>query len=107
MRKEEQLLAYLKNACPGRQHAVRGRKLGDILGVSESRLHEMVNHLRQEGHPIGSSREGYFYIRTFGEARQTEEHLSRMIRGLEAARQGMLRGMEERLLAEAGGDGHR
>lgn len=95
MRKEEQLLAYLKGACPGRQHAAPGRRLRDILGVSESRLHEMVNHLRQEGYPIGSGRDGYFYIRTFGEARETEEHLARMIRGLEAARQGLLRGMEE------------
>ena len=98
MRKEEQLLAYLKGACPGRQHAAPGRRLRDILGVSESRLHEMVNHLRQEGYPIGSGRDGYFYIRTFGEARETEEHLARMIRGLEAARQGLLRGMEEKLL---------
>ena len=89
MRKEEQLLAYLKGACPGRQHAAPGRRLRDILGVSESRLHEMVNHLRQEGYPIGSGRDGYFYIRTFGEARETEEHLARMIRGLEAARQGL------------------
>ena len=48
MRKEEQLLAYLKGACPGRQHAAPGRRLRDILGVSESRLHEMVNHLRQD-----------------------------------------------------------
>ena len=51
MRKEEQLLAYLKGACPGRQHAAPGRRLRDILGVSEPRLHEMVNHLRQEGYP--------------------------------------------------------
>ena len=91
MRKEEQLLAYLKGACPG----------------SESRLHEMVNHLRQEGYPIGSGRDGYFYIRTFGEARETEEHLARMIRGLEAARQGLLRGMEEKLLSDVGGGCHR
>ena len=95
MRKEEQLLAYLKGACPGRQHAAPGRRLRDILGVSESRLHEMVNHLRQEGYPIGSGRDGYFYIRTFGEARETEEHLARMIRGLEAARQGLLGHFEE------------
>ena len=99
MRKEEQLLAYLKGACPGRQHAAPGRRLRDILGVSESRLHEMVNHLRQEGYPIGSGRDGYFYIRTFGEAR--------MIRGLEAARQGLLRGMEEKLLSDVGGGCHR
>ena len=107
MRKEEQLLAYLKGACPGRQHAAPGRRLRDILGVSESRLHEMVNHLRQEGYPIGSGRDGYFYIRTFGEARETEEHLARMIRGLEAARQGLLRGMEEKLLSDVGGGCHR
>ena len=97
MRKEEQLLAYLKGACPGRQHAAPGRRLRDILGVSESRL----------GYPIGSGRDGYFYIRTFGEARETEEHLARMIRGLEAARQGLLRGMEEKLLSDVGGGCHR
>ena len=103
MRKEEQLLAYLKSSCPGRQYVAQGRKLRDILGVRESRPHEMVNHLRQEGYPIGSGRDGYFYMRTFVEARETEEHLARMIRGLEAARQGLLRGVEEKLLSEEGG----
>lgn len=78
MRKEEQLLAYLKGACPGRQHAAPGRRLRDILGVSESRLHEMVNHLRQEGYPIGSGRDGYFYIRTFGEARCHGTHKTKL-----------------------------
>ena len=107
MRKEEQLLAYLKSSCPGRQYVARGRKLRDILGISESTLHEMVNHLRQEGYPIGSGRDGYFYIRTFGEALETEAHLARMIYGLEAARQGLLRGMEEKLLSDVGGGCHR
>ena len=103
MRKEEQLLAYLKSSCPGRQYVAQGRKLRDILGISESRLHEMVNHLRQDGNPIGSGKEGYFYIRTFGEALETEEHLARMIHGLEAARQGLLCGIKDRSLEEAGG----
>ena len=107
MRKEEQLLAYLKGACFGRQHAVPGRRLRDILGISESRLHEMGNYLRQEGNPMGSGKEGYFYTRTFGEALETEEHLARMIHGLEAARQGLLCGIKDCSLEEAGGEGHR
>ena len=49
----------------------------------------------------------YFYIRTFGEALETEEHLARMIHGLEAARQGLLCGIKDCSLEEAGGDGHR
>lgn len=77
MRKEEQLLAYLKSSCPGRQYVARGRKLRDILCISESRLHEMVNHLRQEGHPIGSSQNGYFYAETAGESNVTIQNLRR------------------------------
>lgn len=93
MRKEEHLLAYLKGACPGRQHAVPGRRLRGILGISESRLHEMVNHLRQEGHPIGSSQNGYFYAETAGEIYVTIQNLKKMQAGLGAA----VRGLEHSL----------
>ena len=93
MRKEVQLLAYLKSSCPGRQYVARGRKLRDILGISESRLHEMVNHLRQEGHPIGSSQNGYFYAETAGEIYVTIQNLKKMQAGLGAA----VRGLEHSL----------
>lgn len=88
MRKEEQLLAYLKSSCPGRQYVAQGRKLRDILGISESRLHEMVNHLRQEGHPIGSSQNGYFYAETASEVYVTIQNLKKMQAGLGAAVRG-------------------
>lgn len=67
----------------------RGRKLRDILGISESRLHEMVNHLRQEGHPIGSSQNGYFYAETAGEIYVTIQNLKKMQAGLGAAVRGL------------------
>ena len=107
MNREEQLLAYLRDNCLGREYAILGRELAGKVGISLSRLQELVNRLRREGYPIGSSREGYFLIRTFGEAQMTFEQMDRMIRSLEAAKRGVQRGMAAIPLAWTGGDPHR
>ncbi len=104
---EKQLLDFLKARCPGQEYAMTGKELGRVLKIGRSELRRKVNRLRSEGYLIGSSRKGYFYILTFGEAQITIDHLDRMIRGLEAARRGLLRGMANIPVWEAGGGCHR
>ena len=79
--KQEELLAYLKGACNGRQHTVRGAELEKALNLNGTDLRKLVNRLRRDGVPVGSSRSGYFYARTAGEVYGT----IRQLRGLEAA----------------------
>ena len=107
MQKKDQLLAYLKEACPGLPFATSGRELESALAIPSSDLRKLVNTLRKEGKLVGSSRAGYFYITTFGEAQCTLRHLEGMIRGLEAASLGLLRGLNQLPLADLGGDGNR
>ncbi len=93
--KQEELLAYLKGACNGRQHTVRGAELEKALSLSGTDLRKLVNRLRRSGVPIASSRSGYFYARTAGEIYSTIRQLRLMVRGLEAAIRGLENALEK------------
>lgn len=67
----EQLLAYLKTNCPGRNRAEKSAALEQALRISGNELRRQVNRLRRKGLPIGSSRDGYFYAVTAGEVYAT------------------------------------
>ena len=88
MKREEQLLAYLKGACPGRAYRVSGRELAHTLGISVAELQKQVNRLRRRGIPIASDRSGY-------EAYATIRQLRKMANGLEAAIQGMEQSLDD------------
>ena len=95
MKREEQLLAYLKGACPGRAYRVSGRELANTLGISVAELQKQVNRLHRRGIPIASDRSGYFYAQTAGEAYATIRQLRKMANGLEAAIQGMEQSLDD------------
>ena len=91
--REDQLLTYLHDACPGRAYRVSGAELERVLDVSGTELRKLVNRLRRKGVPIASDRCGYFYARTAGEVYATIRQLRKMVSGLEAA----IRGLEQSL----------
>ncbi len=92
---KEQLLAYLKGACTGRRYTVKSAELEQVLHLSGTDLRKLVNRLRRDGVPIGSSRNGYFYARTAGEVYATIRQLQTMVRGLEAAIRGLEVALEQ------------
>lgn len=105
--RQEQLLAYLKGACRGRRLTVPGAELERVLHLSGTDLRKLVNRLRRDGVPIGSSRDGYFYAGTAGEVYATIRQLQAMVRGLEAAIRGLESALEqfgENAPDPAGGD---
>lgn len=87
--RDEQLLAYLKGACAGRNYAVKSAELEAALDISGTDLRKLVNRLRRRGVPIASGPEGYYYAVTAGEVYATIRQLNVMKRGLEAAIQGL------------------
>lgn len=87
--REEQVLAYLKGACPGRRYTVKSADLEAALHISGTDLRKLVNRLRRKGVPIASSRDGYFYAVTAGEVYTTIRQLQGMVRGLESAIAGL------------------
>ena len=93
--REEQLLSYLKDACPGRRYKVGGAELGRVLRLSGTDLRKLVNRLRRRGVPIASDRSGYFYAVTAGEVYTTIRQLQQMANGLEKAIAGLEASMEK------------
>lgn len=83
--REEQLLVYLKGACPGRMYRVSSVELEQVLGISSTDLRKLVNRMRRKGIPIASDKHGYYYAITAGEVYGTIRQLRKMVSGLEAA----------------------
>jgi len=103
--REEQLLSYLKGACPGRKYRVGGAELERVLDISGTDLRKQVNRLRRQGVPIGSDRCGYFYAVTAGEVYTTIRQLRQMAAGLERAIAGLEDALERFSEVDAvGGD---
>lgn len=92
--KKEVLKEHLKAQCTGRKNTVTGAVLAQAIHVNGNDLRRLVNRLRQEGVPIASSREGYYYAATAGEVYSTIRQLRRMVRGLESAISGLERALE-------------
>jgi len=101
--REEQLLSYLKGACPGRRYRVSGSELERALGLSGTDLRKLVSRLRRRGVPIASDRQGYFYAATAGEVYTTIRQLRQMVNGLEKAIAGLEGALEN--FGEAGDGG--
>ena len=101
--REEQLLSYLKGACPGRKYRVGGAELEKVLHLSGTDLRKLVNRLRRGGVPIASDRNGYFYAVTAGEVYTTIRQLRQMANGLEKAIAGLEDALEK--FSEVDGSG--
>ena len=95
MSREEQLKAYLRTACYGRQHTVSGVVLERTLCLSGTDLRKLVNRLRRKGAPIASSRTGYYYAATAMEVYSTIRQLRQMTDGLEKASSGLESALEQ------------
>lgn len=104
MKKEKELLEYLKTFCSGRCNAARSAKLEQVLHLSGTELRKLVNRMRRKGIPICSSRDGYYYPRNAGDVCTTIQQLEAMIAGLRAAVGGMVQSLDVFCEKEEGGD---
>ena len=92
--KEKMLLEYLKQNCTGRENTRKSIVIERALNIRRKELQKLVNRMRQEGIPIGSSKDGYFYAETAGEVYSTIRQLRDMQYGLEKAIKGLERGLD-------------
>lgn len=93
--KEEQLTAYLKGAYKGRRNTIKSAELERALHMSGTDLRKLVNKLRRKSVPICSGRDGYFYAKTAGDIIRTIRALRVMIKGLQAAVDGLLAALDK------------
>lgn len=96
--REEKLMIYLKEVCPGRKNAKKSILIEQALHISGNDLRMLVNRLRRKGVPIASGQHGYFYAATAAEVYTTIRQLKGMVSGLDAA----IRGLEDSLDAFSG-----
>lgn len=83
--REDQIHAYLKARCTGKQQAVKAARLGQLLHIGEKELQKAVAKLRRKGVPIASGPAGYYYAATAGEVYTTIRQLKEMEKGLQSS----------------------
>ena len=68
---------------------VTARQITAALSISGPAVRAIVNHLREQGHPIGSGGKGYWYASAPNELGTTITHLEQRIRSMERAARGL------------------
>lgn len=92
---KETIADHLKRYHLGEQNAVTSRELETTFGVRGIELRNLINALRREAVPIGSSGNGYFYAATEQEVRSTIAHMTHRISGIAAAIHGLTMALEQ------------
>ena len=70
---------------------ITGKEIGAALSIAGPAVRAIVHHLREQGHPIGSSGKGYWYAGSPNELAPTITHLEQRIRSMAAAADGLRR----------------
>lgn len=89
------LAEYLEQYHKGASNAATSRELELAFSIKGIQIRQMVNALRREGVPIGSSGAGYFFSDSEQEVRDTIAHLAGRISGIAAAIRGLNRSLEQ------------
>ena len=70
---------------------ITGKQIGNALSIPGPAVRAIVHYLREQGHPIGSSGQGYWYAGSPSELAPTITHLEQRIRSMAAAADGQRR----------------
>ena len=70
---------------------ITGKQIGIALGIAGPTVRAIVHRLREQGHPVGSSGQGYWYAGSPSELAPTITHLEQRIRSMAAAADGLRR----------------
>ncbi len=87
--KREELASFLRVKCRGKKNAMSAERIMAETRTHRTVLREQVNKLRQEGVPIASGREGYFYAETAGDVYATIRNLKKLQAGIDKAVAGL------------------
>jgi len=85
----ERFIGYLKTYHLGAEHAITSKILESLFAMKGKELRNLVNVLRQDGFPICSDGNGYFYAADEQEIRTTIKHMKNRIAGISAAINGL------------------
>lgn len=90
MDKKTALCEYLKKHHKGRENAVYSRELQRLFSYDGRNLRRKINSLRQDGYPICSDENGYYYADNQKEINATIARLNQLVIKVSNARTGLL-----------------
>jgi hypothetical protein len=98
---KQKVLSYLKLNCIGRDHAITGEHLTELLGIKDRRiLRKAIHELRLEQNPILSTCEspkaGYFIPADESEIGEAMRHFKNRVISQNKACAGIRQGLEKR-----------
>lgn len=85
----ERFIGYLKTYHLGAERAITSKIMESLFNMKGKELRNLVNVLRQEGVPICSDGNGYYYAKDEQEIRTTIKHMKNRIAGISAAINGL------------------
>ena len=90
MNYKDEILEYLKDHHRGAGNAVFSKELGQHFSLDGRSVRRVISKLRQEGHPICSGPNGYYYAVCQQELNETIARLNDLVTGISSARTGLL-----------------
>ena len=90
MDKSTALYVYLKKYHTGKERAVPSKKLERLFSLSGRNLRRKINRLRQDGVPICSDQNGYYFAANQEEVNSTVFRLNGLVTKISNARTGLL-----------------
>ncbi|MBR2894967.1 MAG: hypothetical protein IKC03_04840 [Oscillospiraceae bacterium] len=91
--KQDDVLAYLKDICPGRNNIQKSTEIEAALVLKPHTLTNFVHRLRVKGEPIASCSDGYFFASNASDVYRTIRYLTRIVEGLLEAIDGLERSL--------------
>lgn len=88
--KKSAICMYLKNNHKGKANAIHSQELQRLFSIDGRNLRRKISNLRQDGIPICSDEDGYYYADNQKEINKTVCRLNGMVTGVSNARTGLL-----------------
>ena len=88
--KRTAILEYIRDFHTGRDKAVFSRELQFIFQLDGRNVRRNISKLRQEGHPICSDENGYYYADSQSDVDLTVKRMDSLIKSVAHARTGLL-----------------
>lgn len=90
MDKQSAICDYLKKYHTGKDNAVLSRELERLFSLEGRSLRRRISRLRQDGYPICSDENGYYYAENQLEINSTVCRLNELITKISNSRTGLL-----------------
>jgi transcriptional regulator of NAD metabolism len=94
MSTEADIVDYLKEYHNKESKAIKGRSLCELFNLHSKQVRNLVSVLRQDGEPICSSNNGYWYSNDPEDLDRTIKRLSEQVKNMSRAVDGLYRAKE-------------